>query len=241
MAYLLSWIYDVVGNYGVSIIIFTIIVRLCLFPLYANQTKHQIKMMSVQPKMQALQKKYAHDKEELQRQMAVFMKEENFNPMRGCLPLIIQMPIIFGLFMLLRNPTAFVPNIDEMIFAVHENFLWIPDLSQPDLWILPTTTGVTQFISFSVSQSMSGALPGSPQAAQMQGMMKMMKYFFPIILVWTARNFPAGLALYWFTTNLFTVGQVQVLRAWRKKLEKMMKEGKGGKLFKKDKDDKNKK
>ncbi len=212
---LLSGIYGVIGNYGITLIIFTIIVRLCLFPLYANQIKHTAKMGNVQPKMQEIQKKYAGDKEEMNKRMMELYQEENFNPMRGCLPMLIQFPIIIGLFQLLRNPMLYMENSPEMIMAVHENFLWIHDLSQPDLWILPILAGITTFISFTMSQAQN---PTNQMNNQMSGMMKMMKYFFPVMIVWMGRSFPAGLTLYWFTGNLFTVAQTKVLGVWKKKL-----------------------
>jgi len=212
---LLSGIYSVIGNYGITLIIFTVIVRLCLFPLYANQIKHTAKMGNVQPKMQEIQKKYANDKEEMNKRMMELYKEENFNPMRGCLPMLIQFPIIIGLFTLLRNPMRFMENSPEMIMAVHEGFLWINDLSHADQWLLPILAGITTFISFTASQAMTPTTPGNNQ---MQGMMKMMKYFFPVMIVWMGRTFPAGLALYWVIGNIFTVGQAKVLNVWKKKL-----------------------
>jgi YidC/Oxa1 family membrane protein insertase len=238
----LAGIYSVVDNYGITLIIFTIIVRLCLFPLYANNIKNTIKMSSVQPKMKELQKKYAGDKEELNKQMMALYKEENFNPMRGCLPMLIQMPILLGLFQLLRRPTVYLPagQIDNMIFAVHEKFLWIQDLANPDLWILPIMAGITTFISFSMTQAQGTGME-NPQANQMAGMMKMMKYFFPVMIVWMGRTFPAGLAVYWVVGNLCTMVQSQALKMWRKKLEKMIAEGKGGNLFKSEKKKKNRK
>lgn len=231
LGYLLAGIYSVVGNYGITLIIFTIIVRLCLFPLYANQIKNQMKMASVQPKMKALQAKYANDKEELNRKTMELYKEENFNPMRGCLPMLIQMPILFGLFVLLRNPTQYLPSgqISNMIFAVHEEFLWIGSLAQADLWVLPILAGITTYISFSLTQTQSSVPGDNATANQMAGMMKMMKYFFPVMIVYMGRTFPAGLALYWFIGNLCTIVQFWVLKAWRKKLEKLTADGKGGK------------
>lgn len=235
LGYLLAGIYSIVGNYGITLIIFTIIVCLCLFPLYANQIKHSIKMAKFQPKMKELQRKYAHDRDELNKQMMALQKEEGFNPMRGCLPMLIQMPILIGLFYLLRRPTVYLPagQVENMIFAIHESFLWIKDLAQPDLWILPILTGITTFISMSITQTQSSPM-GDASANQMAGMMKMMRYFFPVMLVWMGRTFPAGLTMYWLIRNLCTIAQNQVLRAWRKKLEKLQAQGKGGPLFRSD-------
>jgi YidC/Oxa1 family membrane protein insertase len=225
LGYLLTGIYDVIGNYGITIIIFTVIVRLCLFPVYASQIKHQIRMAEVQPKMQALQKKYANDREELQRKMAEFQKAENFNPMRGCLPMLIQMPILFGLFSLLRDPLSYLPaGRGDMILAVHEAFFWIQDLSQADLWILPISAGIATFVSSLLMQAQSST--DNPAANQMAGMMKMTKYIFPVMIVWMGRSFPAGMALYWFIGTLFTILQTQILKVWRRKLERMKAEGK---------------
>ena len=136
LGWLIDFMYGLIGNYGITVIIFTLIVKLCLYPLYIKQTKSTVKMAEVQPKMQALQQKYANDKETLNIKMAELYKEEKFNPMGGCLPMLIQMPIIMGLFALLRNPMMYI-NEDSMIFAFHEPFIWIKDLSQPDPWILP--------------------------------------------------------------------------------------------------------
>jgi YidC/Oxa1 family membrane protein insertase len=141
--------------------------------------------------------------------------------------MLIQFPILLGLYTLLRNPLNFIPeDAVTMILAIHDKFLWISDLSQPDPWILPIVTGITQFISFTVTQ-MNTPETGNMNMGQMQGMMKMMKYFFPVMLVWMGHTFPAGLTLYWFIGNLFTIVQYQIMAKWRKKLKKMMDEGKG--------------
>lgn len=198
LGWLLSLLYDFIGNYGITIILFTIIVKSCLYPLYIKQAKSMARMSEVQPKMLALQKKYANDKETLNIKMAELYKEEKFNPMGGCLPMLIQMPIIMGLFALLRQPMNYITD-ESMLFAVHESFLWILDLSQPDKWILPILAGVATFISFYFNQQQNDE---SGAAAQMNGMMKMMKFIFPIMIVWMGRSFPAGLALYW------AIGQV---------------------------------
>lgn len=198
LGWLLSLLYDFIGNYGITIILFTIIVKSCLYPLYIKQAKSMARMSEVQPKLLALQKKYANDKETLNIKMAELYKEEKFNPMGGCLPMLIQMPIIMGLFALLRQPMNYITD-ESMLFAVHESFLWILDLSQPDKWILPILAGVATFISFYFNQQQNDE---SGAAAQMNGMMKMMKFIFPIMIVWMGRSFPAGLALYW------AIGQV---------------------------------
>lgn len=208
---LLSYLYQFIDNYGITLIVFTTLVRGCLFPLYADQIKHSSRMADVQPKMQELQRKYANDKEMLNMKMMELYKEEKFNPMRGCLPMVIQMPIIFGLFSLLRNPTVYIKS-DEMLMAVHEAFVWIPDLSQPDPWILPILAGISTFISFSQTQSQQAGADNS-----MAPMMKMMRYFFPVMIVWMGRSFPAGLTVYWFVGTTLQILQTRILNQWKKK------------------------
>ena len=110
-----------------------------------------------------------------------------------------------------------------MIMAVHESFLWIPDLSQPDSWILPILAGFTTYFSFSMSQSQA--------SAEMAGnsMMKIMKYFFPITIVFMGRTFPAGLTIYWFIGNLIQVFQTMALNKWKKKMSAAKEAEKKGK------------
>ncbi|HHX14150.1 MAG TPA: membrane protein insertase YidC [Clostridiales bacterium] len=215
MGLLLELIYNLIPSYGITLIVFTLIVRGCLFPVYASQIKGSMRMKDIQPKMQAIQRKYANDKQQMNVKLMELYKEEKYNPARGCLPLLIQMPIILALFVLLRNPTAFIET-PQMIMAVHEPFLWIPDLSQPDSWILPIATGVAQFFAFSFTPGMGGQ---GADVAGTAGMMKMMKYFFPIMLVWMARAFPSGLAVYWFVGTLFMIAQSLLMSKWRKKQE----------------------
>ncbi|MCB6993927.1 YidC/Oxa1 family membrane protein insertase [bacterium 210820-DFI.6.37] len=215
LGWLLSLLYGFIDNYGITIIVFTIIVKLCLYPLYIKQTKSMARMSEVQPKMAALQRKYANDKETLNIKMAELYKEEKFNPMGGCLPMVIQMPIIMALFALLRKPMAYMSD-DSMLFAVHERFLWIMDLSQPDKWILPILAGIATFIAFSLNQQQTD---DSGAAAQMNGMMKMMKYVFPIMIVWMGRSFPSGLAVYWALSQIMQIFFNLHLKSVRNKLK----------------------
>jgi len=224
LGWFISFIYGLLGDYGLSIIIFTLIVKFLLYPLYIKQTKSTVAMAEIQPKMQAIQRKYANDSETMNMKLAELYKEEKFNPMGGCLPMLIQMPIIMGLFALLRNPMRYIAD-DNMIFAFHESFLWIKDLSQPDPWILPIIAGVATFGGFTLQQLMNG--DDNNQAA---GMMKMMQYIFPIMILWMARSFPSGLALYWAVSQTIQIFFNIHLASVRKKLkgEKELKKKKKG-------------
>jgi len=213
IGWVLSLIYGLVGNYGIAIIIFTLLVKLLLFPLYAKQIKSTAKMSQLSPKMKAIQQKYANDKTTLNIKMQEFYKEEKFNPAAGCLPMLIQMPIIFGVFALLRQPLLYMQS--DMLFAVHESFLWIMDLSQPDKWVLPILAGIATYFSFLTTNNKN-----APAQAGMGEMMKMMKYVFPLMIVLMGRSFAAGLSIYWFFGQFIQIFFNLYLGKYRANLKK---------------------
>ena len=198
---LLAWIYGMVNNYGLSIIILTLLVRLIILPLYARQIKYQLKMTDLQPKLKEIQEKYANDRQTLSEKTLELYRQEGVSPSSGCLPLLIQMPIIMGLFALLRSPLTYM-TAPQMIAAVHESFLWVKDLCQPDSWILPLIAGLSTYLTYTVG-AMGNTSGGDPTGA----MNKMMQYFFPIFIFLMGRSFPAGLALYWAVGNMFMIFQ----------------------------------
>ncbi len=220
LGWLLSLLYGVVGNYGVSVVIITVIVKMILYPFYKKQILSTAGMSDMQPKIQEIQRKYANDKETMNAKMAELYQQENFNPMGGCLPMIVQMIIIMGLFALVRNPMIYLSD-DSMYFAIHESFLWIKDLSQPDLWILPIAAGVATFFSFWMNQQ-SGL---NPQAGSNM-MTNIMKYFFPIMIVWLARSYPSALAIYWFMSQFIQIFFNLRFNALRKALKEKNKPNK---------------
>lgn len=199
LGWLLTQLYNIIGNYGICLIIVTLIVKIALYPVYKKQIFSTAGMAEMQPKIQELQRRYANNKEVLNEKMAELYKEEGFNPMSGCLPMLVQMIIIMGLFALLRNPMIYIAD-ESMYFAIHEPFLWIKDLSQPDLWILPIAAGIATFFSFWMNQQTN-----PNQMAGGNFMTNMMKYFFPIMIVWLARSYPSGLAIYWFMSQFIQI------------------------------------
>ncbi len=218
MGIVLFWLYGFIGDYGLSIIIFTILIRTIIFPLTASQLKQTARTSELQPKMQKLQKQYGHDRELYNQKIMELYQEEGVNPMKGCLPLLIQLPIILGLFSLLRNPMAYVSNQD-MLLVIHESFLWIPDLSQPDNWILPILAAITTFFSYKLT-SMSNPMAGG----QMNSAMKVMQYIFPLMILWWGRTFPAGLTIYWFISTLYQCLQQQLIYYLMRKEKKKKEE-----------------
>ena len=199
LGWLMTWLYGIMGNYALVIILITVAVKIILYPVYKNQIMSTANMTEMQPKVQEIQRKYAKDKETMNQKLAELYQEENYNPAKGCLPMIIQMIVIMALFAVLRNPMTYISN-EEMYFAIHESFLWIKDLSQPDLWILPILAGVATFLSQFLSTVTN---PNNNNSANM--MMKTMMYFFPIMIVWLARSYPSGLALYWFVSQFIQI------------------------------------
>ncbi len=205
IGYLMSFIYNLVNNYGISIIILTLIVRVCLLPLYHKQNQYSAAMADLQPKIKDIQTKYASDRNTMNEKMNELYQQENISPLSGCLPMLIQFPIIIGLFALLRTPLLYMKG-SEMIAAVHESFLWIPDLCQPDNWIMPIIAGITTYFSSAqtTANDTTGAMAG-------------MKYFFPIMIFLMGRSFPSGLALYWAVGNMFTMIQTYYFNVKKKK------------------------
>ncbi len=198
---LLKLIYDMVGNYGIAIILFTILTKVLLLPINIKQTQSTKKMNELNPKIKALQAKYKNDKEKLNEKLMELYKEEKFNPAGGCLPLLIQMPIIIALFRVLQGPTKFVFT-PEQFEAISKSFLWLPDLGMPDkLYILPVLSALTTYLQMNMVAAKGNVDPN----------MKTMNMVMPIMLGWITIKFPSGLAMYWVVGNLFTMAQQYIM------------------------------
>ena len=194
LALLLQLLYSVIGNYGFSLILLTTLIKLAMYPSYKAQTMSSLAMQAVQPKIKDIQNRYSDDKEMMNQKLQELYQKEGVNPAAGCLPMIVQMIVI----MVLRNPVLYM-NSEKMVFAIHESFFWIKDLAQPDPWILPILAGLATFASFFFT-------PQPPSQGGMNDIMqKMMKYIFPIMIMWLAKSYPAGLALYWFMSQFLQI------------------------------------
>lgn len=204
----MNGIYSLVDNYALSIIIMTVIIRLIILPLYSMQLKSNEQMMAVQPKIKEIQAKYRDNPEKMNEKLQEIYEEHKIRPAMGCLPLLIQLPIIWGLFALLRNPMDYIANSD-MVIAVHESFFWIHDLTQPDLWILPIIAGVATYISMRITTVSQGNNPANAT-------MKAMQYFMPVMIVWMGRTLPAGLCMYWIMSYIFQIVQTKIIRMRKK-------------------------
>jgi len=188
--WLLSRIHEIVGNWGWAIIIMTILIKLAFYKLSETSGKSMAKMRKLQPRMKALQERYADDRQKLSQAMMEMYKREKVNPASGCLPILVQMPVFLALYWVLLESV-------EMRQAPF--MLWIQDLSSKDpYFILPLLMGLTMFIQ----QKLNPAPPDPVQAKVMQVL--------PVIFTVFFAFFPAGLVLYWFVNNLLSI-----LQQWR--------------------------
>lgn len=186
-------------SYGLAIILFTIAVKLLLLPLTLKQIKSTQLMQEMQPRMKAIQEKYKNDKEKLQQEMMHFYKETGFNPLAGCLPLLVQMPILIGIFWALRDfDYAATP------------FLWVPNLGLPDpTYILPVISALATFVQTYQT------IPDT------SGQNKYMLFGMPLFIGYISIQFPAGVVLYWTVTNILQVIQQACFSYKRKKAKKI--------------------
>jgi YidC/Oxa1 family membrane protein insertase len=212
----LLWIYDnVAGNYGLAIILATVVLRLVLFPVnqysMVKMKKSQLQMQHLQPKIKSIKAKYKKQKDaqsraKMNQEMMALYKQEGINPMggmAGCLPLLAQFPILIGFYNML---TVAVELRGAPFFG------WIMDLSQKDpYWITPLLMGVTMF----VQQKLAMSKIKDPQQLQQQRFMMFMPFMFTFICL----QMPSGLVLYWFINNLLGIGQQWLVNKQTSKLE----------------------
>ena len=190
--YLLKFIHSFIGNWGFSIIVITFIVRGILFPLTRAQYRSMAKMKLLQPRLQALKERYGDDRQKMSMETMALYKQEKVNPLGGCFPLLIQMPIFLSLFYMLGNTV----ELRHAPFA-----LWIHDLSAQDpYYILPLLMGGTMFLI----QKMSPTPVTDPLQ---QKLMTYMPLIFTVFFLW----FPSGLVLYYIVSNLFTIAQQRII------------------------------
>jgi YidC/Oxa1 family membrane protein insertase len=189
----LKFIYKYVGNYGVAIILLTILIKLLTFPLVLKSMKSMKKMADFQPKMKALQDKHKDDKQAFNQEMMKMMKETGYNPMAGCLPMLLQMPIFFALYRAL----------DTAVELKHAPFIfWLQDLSAKDpYFITPVLMSLVMFLQ----QKLTPPSPGMDPAQQK--MMRLMPLIFGAFMLTT----PAGLCVYMLVNSIVSVIQQQYL------------------------------
>ena len=186
LALLLTTTDKYVGNFGVSIIIVTILIKIALLPLTLKQDKSTKEMKKLQPEIEKLKEKYANDKQMLNIKTMELYKEHKVNPLGGCLPLLLQLPILFALFGVLRSG----------IIPADSSFLWLKLTDKDPYYILPILNGAVSFFQ----QKLMGSADSNPQ-------MKNMMYIFPVMMIYISYRMPSGLQLYWLTSSILAVVQ----------------------------------
>ncbi|MBP3416234.1 MAG: YidC/Oxa1 family insertase periplasmic-domain containing protein, partial [Spirochaetaceae bacterium] len=215
---ILKWcmelIYKVIPNWGVSIIILTILIKILLFPLTKKSSMGTLKMQEIQPRMQELQEKYRDQPEKLNMEMSKLYKETGYNPLSGCLPLLIQFPLIFAMYNLFNNyfefrGAMFIPG-------------WIPDLSVGDIVPLPVTLPIVGNqlhllpVIYLASQLLFGKITQASATGSNSTQMKIMMYGMPIMFFFIFYNAPAGLLLYWTVSNVLQLFQQMMINKMMK-------------------------
>jgi YidC/Oxa1 family membrane protein insertase len=227
--------YHLFGDFALSIIVMTLLIRLVLYPLTLQQLKSSKATQAIQPQMAEIRKKYAKDPRAQQEAISALYKESGVNPLAGCLPLLIQLPVLYGLFYalstVLRNPAIYKPNgvaiINNIIYPFLPHFAKLPDfnlnwftfinphwiipLGAPDpTHILPIVAGLMTFVQLRMSQPRNASASKDMMSQQMQ----MMQFLMPAITVFIGWSLPAGLAVYWTTTSLFSAVQQYFVTGW---------------------------
>jgi len=189
----LNWLYELTGNYAWAILLFTLLTRVLLYPLMRTQLRSMAKMQRLQPKMKKLQEKYKDDRATLQKQMMEMYRKENVNPLGGCLPMLLQFPLLILLWQAIMYSS-------EQI-RLSPGFLWITDLSARDPYyvLVIVTTGLMMLQQWLTQRRTAAAAPA--------GGMQAMGWLFPLIMAVLLLNWPAGLWMYWLFTTVFQIGQ----------------------------------
>jgi YidC/Oxa1 family membrane protein insertase len=215
LKWLLAIFYRVVPNYGIAIIMLTLLVKICFFPLTKKGSEATLRMQALAPKIKELQEKHKGNQQKLNAEMAEFYKKEGYNPISGCLPMRLQIPIFIAMYQLFNNHfdlrgAGFIPG-------------WIPDLSVPEaIWNFPgnfrlpllgwTALRGLPFI-YVASQLLYGKVTQMP-GQQSNTQMKMMLYVMPIVFFFVLYDVPSGLLVYWIFSNLLTLVQQVIINRY---------------------------
>jgi len=244
LEYIVIFLYNhVIANYGIVIILLTIIVRIVLIPLTISQTRSMAKMQKIQPELKELQKKYKDDKQKLQQETMEFYKKNNVNPLAGCLPLLLQMPVFFALFQALRTPSEIVTNVlggfnlNGVVNGIRIGLMtFLPNLDYKEFFKVFLARGPANhnynFLWLNLNEPDRFFILVILMAATMFFSMKMtttdakqskILYMMPLVFGVISYTLPSGILLYWVTTNAWSIGQQWLVNRLVKK-EKVKKE-----------------
>ena len=189
--WLLEWFYKLIGNWGGAIILVTIVIKVLFYKLSESSYKSMARMRKVQPRFQALRERYADDKQKLNQAVMEMYRKEKINPIGGCLPILIQMPVFLALYWVL---------VESVELRQAPFMFWIQDLSIRDpIFVLPLLMGISMYIQFKLNPT-----PPDPMQAKIFAMM-------PIMMTAFMAFFPAGLVLYWLMNNVLSIAQQYVI------------------------------
>jgi YidC/Oxa1 family membrane protein insertase len=199
----MNWLYRWLPNYGLIIILLSVLTKVAFYPLTVSSTRSMKRMQEVQPKMKALQEKYKGNQEKLSQEMMKLYKEEKINPMGGCLPMLLQMPVFVALYQVLRGDIA----LRQAPFVA-----WINDLGQPDALFrlpfgLPFFGNEFNLLPILMAASTYWQVKITPSAPAGGASMAMMNKLMPVMMLVFFYSFPSGLVLYWLVNNLLTIYQ----------------------------------
>jgi YidC/Oxa1 family membrane protein insertase len=197
---LMNWTYKHVGNYGVAIILLTVVSKVLFYPLTVKSMRSMKAMQALQPQVNALRSKYQKDPQTLQRETLALYKKHRVNPMGGCLPMIAQVPIFYALYLALSVSVELQGSPFLCFGRVFGFDLWICDLAAHDpTYVLPVLMGITMFMQQRMTPTM-----GDPRQAKMM-------LFMPIIFTFMFLNLPSGLVLYWTVSNVLQILQQKLM------------------------------
>jgi len=212
LSWVLRWMHDFTGNWGLSVILLTIFVRICIWPIHAKSTSTMKRMGLLGPMMKELQEKNKDNPQQQQMEVMKLYKDYGVNPLGGCLPMFLQIPIFFGLYRVLEYAAE----------LRGQSFLWVHDLSAADT--------VTQFYGFDINPlplimglTMVAQMKLTPQPATTDKMQQRIFMLMPVFFLFICYNFAAALALYWSTQNIFSIAQTWIMKLYmpEPKLEKV--------------------
>lgn len=201
----LSTFADWTGSAGLAIILFTILIKTLLLPLTVKAVRSTASMQELQPKIKELQKRYGKDRQRLSAETMKLYSEHGVSPAAGCLPMLLQIPIFFGLYFAIRSLS------DSGTGVWGEGFLWLPNLAEADPYkVLPILAGIFQFIQTKMSRPAGQGKSADPQ----QQMMYTMMTFMPLMVVIFGWTFASGPVLYWVTQAVYSVIQQYFITGW---------------------------
>ena len=208
---IMVFLYGLIPNYGIVIILFAVLIKAITYPLMAKQLRSTKKMQKIQPELNKIKLKYKHDPALQQKKMSALFQESGVNPLAGCLPMLVQFPVLIAVFMVFRNTIE---------FRGEPFFLWITDLASPDtlfvvgsipINVLPFLMSLSMFYTM---QASTAAMSSGGDSAQ-EATQKMMKYMFPGMMFFLFYGFPSGLNLYYLCFNVIQIVQQKMINKER--------------------------